>query len=253
MKRKLLSILVVEDDVKVLKTIEWQTLSTFNRQVQILKAETYEIGKEIILHGLVDIAIIDLGLPDGHGEELIALIREKDRYLPIIILTAEKSPEYQAMVHNKYGRLIYLIKEISFSELSKRLEEAKMDWEMYASQRLSLPEGSSFDSIDISEVGYVTVEAPHLHIELYDFDRKAYRSIEVKNMTLTKFMETYNGSGNFLRCHNSFVVNKKMIHSYSRTNNEVKMLYPCENGYDIFIDVSKRYRSKVRNEIKGLY
>ena len=253
MRKKLLSILVVEDDVKVLRQIEWQILSTFNREVQILKAETYEIGKEITLQGLVNISIIDLGLPDGHGEELIALIREKDRYQPIIIQTTEKDLAYQAKVHNKYGRLIYLTKEVLFDELSDRLQEAKMDWEIYASQRLAFPSQSNFDSVDINEVCYVTTDHPHLHIEFYDFDTKTYESIEVKYMTLKEFMNTYNQSGYFLKCHNGYIVNRKMVRSYSRTDNQIKMLYPRKGGYDVLIEVSETYRRNVKNQLRGLY
>lgn len=255
MRTKLLTILVVEDDVRILSEIEWQILRTFNRQAQVLKATTFEEGKEIILQGLVDISLIDLCLPDGHGEELIALIRKKSRYQPIIVQTTEADTTYQAKIHNKYERLIYLTKDTLFNELSNRLKTAKADWEMYASQRLALSSRSEVNSVDINEVCYVTPisNSPHLHAELYDFDRGVYHSIEVKYMTLKQYIDMYNTSGYFLRCHNSFVVNKKMVRSYSHADHQIKMLYPRKGDYDILIEVSETYKKNVRNHLKGLY
>jgi DNA-binding LytR/AlgR family response regulator len=254
MRKKLFTILVVEDDLKILKKIEWQILRTFNRQVQVLKATTFEGAKEIILQGLVDISLIDLGLPDGHGEELIALIRERSRYQPIIVQTTEKDTAYQAKVHNEYERLIYLTKEVLFDELSDRLKVAKKDWEMYASQRLAILGQNKVNSVDINEVCYVTpISNTHLHVELYDFNTETYKSIEIKYMTLKQFVDIYNKSGYFVRCHNSFVVNRKMVHSYSRTDNQIKMLYPRKGKYDILINVSEKYRRQVREKLKGLF
>jgi DNA-binding LytR/AlgR family response regulator len=254
-RKKLLTILVVEDDLKIFKKIEWQILRTFNRQVQILKATTFEEGKDIILQGLVDISLIDLRLPDGHGEDLIALIRTQSLFQPIIVQTTETDTAYQAKVHNQYENLIYLTKEVLFDELATRLKKAKAKWQMYATLRLALPNQNKVDSIDINEVCYVSPipSTANLHIEFYDFDQETYKSIEIKYMNLKQFMSTYNEVGYFLRCHNSFVVNKKMIHSYSRLDNQIKMLYPRKGQYDIMIGVSEKYKKDVKLQLKGLY
>ena len=88
---------------------------------------------------------------------------------------------------------------------------------MYASQRLALFGRSKIDSVDINEVCYLTPipDSSHLHAVLYDFHKEAYRSIEIKNITLKQFVDLYNKAGYFLRYHNSFVVNRKMTSSYS--------------------------------------
>ena len=253
-RKKLLTILVVEDDLKILRQIEHQILRTFNRQVQVRKALTFEEGKEIILQGLIDISLIDLDLPDGHGEDLIALIRKQNFYHPIIVQTTEKDTAYQAKLHNKYENLIYLTKEVLFDEIATRLIKAKARWQRDASQRLMFP-GRKSDSVDINEVCYVSpiTGTPDLHVELYDFGQEAYKSVVLENMNLKQFMEAFNELGWFFRCHNSFIVNKKMAHSYCRTDYQIKMLYPRKEDYDVLIDVSETHRKQARKELKGLY
>ena len=88
--RKLLTILIVEEEVPVLRSIELEVFKLFRPMVQIIKATTFKKAEEIIDNGIIDIAIIDLLLPDGHGENLIARIRSKLAYVPIIVQTSEE-------------------------------------------------------------------------------------------------------------------------------------------------------------------
>jgi len=98
--KRLLSVLIVEDDLQILREIAIHISKQFGREVQILKATTLKEGMDIVGQRLFDIAIIDLLLPDGHGEELIALIRENDPDLPIIVQTTERDTAYQVEIHN---------------------------------------------------------------------------------------------------------------------------------------------------------
>jgi len=249
------SILVVEDDIRILRQIVLHISKQFDRQVQILQANTFEQGKAIIEQGLFDIAIIDLGLPDGDGEGLIAMIREQSAYLPIIIQTTHDDATYQAKVHNRYEGLIYLTKDTLFEELAIRLIKAKDKHEMIASNRLAIRGYKKYESLDIDEVCYVTkvTDSQHLHVELYSFSKGEYYHFVIEYMTLTDFIRTYNATGYFLRCHNSCIVNRKMIRSFSRTDNQLTMLMPMINGNDVKIDVSQTYRGEVMNTLKGLY
>lgn len=255
MKKRLKTVLVVEDIPEILEKITKYISFSFRREVQVLKASTISKAVEIIKQGLVDISLIDLMLPDGDGEDLVALIREYDKHLPIIIHTTKEEMSYQLEVYKKYRNIDYLTKDVLFEELTTCLKEAIEDVTYLESYRLSLPGGSTFDSLDINEVCYVTTldSTNHLNVWLYKHEDKKFKKFTIKNMTLTKFLETYNGSGFFLRTHNSYVVNKKMVRKINRTHNEVVMLYDEETGYPLRILMSENYKSNILSTLKGLY
>jgi len=253
--KRLLKILVVEDDLYISRKIEVHISRQFGREAQILRAKTVQEGKDIIEQGFFDIAIIDLLLPDGHGEKLIELIREKDLDLPIIVQTTEDDLAYQAKVHNKYGSLIYLEKPLLFAEIKTSLNTAANKHKRLAIERLSIVSHKKIDILNVNEVCYVTkiTESNNLHVELYDYEKKDYSFFVITDMTMAKFMETYNKSGHFLRCHNSYIVNRMLIRSFSRTDSQITMLMPKKGGGDVIIDVSEKYRKAVREALKGLF
>ena len=45
----------------------------------------------------VDVAVVDVFLPDGNGVELVRELRQADPHLPIVILTAGLDPELHAL------------------------------------------------------------------------------------------------------------------------------------------------------------
>ena len=253
--RRLLSILIVEDDLRILREIEVHISRQFGREAQVLKATTLKEGADIIKQGRFDIAIIDLLLPDGHGEDLIALIRENDLDLPVIVQTTEDDKAYQAKIHNEYGCLIYLEKHLLFKELNGRLKVAANKHRRLVAERLSVVSHKRIDILNVHEVCYVSKvpESNNLHVELYDFDKKDYKFFVITDMTLADFIKTYNASGYFLRCHNSYIVNRMMIRFFSRTDSKITMLMPRKNGGDVIIDVSEKYRKEMRDELKGLF
>jgi len=71
--------------------------------------------------------------------------------------------------------------------------------------------------------------------------------------TRPKFIETYNAKGHFVRCHSSYVVNRKMIKSLSRVDDQITLLMPMKNGNDINIDIGRKYKKGALNALKGLY
>ncbi len=68
----------------------------------------------------VDVAIVDLGLPDISGIEVIRRLRAEDRNFPILILTARAL--WQEKVEGlEAGADDYLVKPFHFEELAARL------------------------------------------------------------------------------------------------------------------------------------
>jgi DNA-binding NtrC family response regulator len=83
-------ILVVEDDSAIRISIgEYLVASNF----QVLEAESCKQAEEIIRATLVDAAILDYGLPDGTGLDLLSRLKQADRLIPTVILTGQGSIE----------------------------------------------------------------------------------------------------------------------------------------------------------------
>jgi DNA-binding response OmpR family regulator len=77
--------------------------------------------------GFPDLAIIDLGLPDGDGLELLRLVREADRIagkldpdLPMLVLTG-RATELDRLRAFDRGADDYLVKPFSYQELHARM------------------------------------------------------------------------------------------------------------------------------------
>jgi two-component system KDP operon response regulator KdpE len=83
--------LIVEDDRNIRRSI-CTSLETSGWSVH--EAETLRQGLAHVRSHDYDLAIVDLGLPDGDGVDLIASIREESQ-LPIIVLSARSEEQHK--------------------------------------------------------------------------------------------------------------------------------------------------------------
>ncbi|KIO35731.1 response regulator [Shewanella sp. cp20] len=111
-------ILVVEDDPLLSHHLKVQ-LSELGNQVQV--AQTAKEGFYQATNYPIDIAIIDLGLPDQDGIALIQSLRKADLKAPILILTARVNWQDKVEGLNA-GADDYLVKPFQKEELVARLD-----------------------------------------------------------------------------------------------------------------------------------
>lgn len=76
-------------------------------------AQAKALGK---LHGFA-MALVDLGLPDGNGSELVAWLRERDEALPILVISAW-STEEKIVDALRAGASGYILKERDDAEIA---------------------------------------------------------------------------------------------------------------------------------------
>jgi CheY-like chemotaxis protein len=108
-------ILVVEDELLVRMMVA-DTLTEAGCHVEEAVSATEGLAKFRAAWERLDAAVIDVGLPDGRGDELVAQIRAKRRELPIILATGytgSRLPEQFA--HDE--RLRILIKPFAPADL----------------------------------------------------------------------------------------------------------------------------------------
>ncbi|MGR9086616.1 MAG: response regulator transcription factor [Gammaproteobacteria bacterium] len=110
-------ILVVEDELILSKQIQqYLAAKGFAVDVANTGSEGYYMGKEYP----VDAAIIDIGLPDFSGIELIKRLRKDKVAAPILILTARN--RWQEKVEGlEAGADDYLVKPFHYEELMARI------------------------------------------------------------------------------------------------------------------------------------
>jgi two-component system, OmpR family, KDP operon response regulator KdpE len=112
-------ILLVEDELPIRRFLRTSLASDDYR---ILEAETGEKALRLAAHHPPDLVILDLGLPDMDGQDLLRQLREWLR-APIIILSA-RDQEQQKVLALDNGADDYLTKPFGTPELLARIRVA---------------------------------------------------------------------------------------------------------------------------------
>lgn len=110
-------VLIVEDDIKLARIVKAYLEGADYRTVH---ASTMREALDRIAEGEPLAAILDLGLPDGSGEELCQSFKESGDF-PVIMLTA-KSSEEERIAGFALGADDYMVKPASPRELVCRLK-----------------------------------------------------------------------------------------------------------------------------------
>ncbi len=110
-------LLVVEDDIAIQRLLI-RALKEAGYQVDT--ADTAAAAEPLIMKGVHDAYIIDLGLPDGDGLELIQRCRTQGSTAPVLILSARRSVNERVRGLEQGGD-DYLTKPFALAELLARL------------------------------------------------------------------------------------------------------------------------------------
>ncbi len=114
-----LRVLVVEDDREIRAAVQ-ATLAVEGFEVQT--AVSLSEASALLRHDLPDVLVLDLGLPDGDGVDLVREVRQQHA-LPILIVSA-RHQEAQKIALLDAGADDYLVKPFSVAELLARIRVA---------------------------------------------------------------------------------------------------------------------------------
>lgn len=112
-------VLVIEDEVEIQKYLE---LSLQSHGYRVIIAEDGRIGLQQAVAAHPELIILDLGLPDMDGRDVVQKIREWSQ-IPIIILSA-RGQEQEKILALENGADDYLTKPFSLGELIARMKVA---------------------------------------------------------------------------------------------------------------------------------
>jgi two-component system, OmpR family, KDP operon response regulator KdpE len=158
-----LRILLVEDDAHIRRFLR-ATLVT--QGYGLLEVETGEEGLALAAAQVPDLVLLDLGLPDMDGKEVIRRLREWSE-VPIIVLTA-RGQEREKVASLDAGADDYLTKPFGVGELLARIRAAM--------RRVRMPEPGRVEPV--LSLGNVTVDLER---------RKVTRESEEINLTPIEF------------------------------------------------------------------
>lgn len=118
-----LTVLLVEDDRELRATLR-EALVVEGYRVHA--AASLADARTLLAHardsGSIDIVLLDLGLPDGDGESLLAALR-RERGTPVIVISARHGEDPKIRLLDA-GADDYLVKPFSLGELLARMRVA---------------------------------------------------------------------------------------------------------------------------------
>ena len=116
-------VLLVEDDRELRGTLR-AALEVEGYRVQA--SASLADARAVLAHGAadggLDLVLLDLGLPDGDGQALLAQLR-RDRGTPVIVLSARHGDDHKVRLLDA-GADDYLVKPFSLAELLARMRVA---------------------------------------------------------------------------------------------------------------------------------
>lgn len=113
------SILIIEDEKSVLKALRM----TLERKFLILEAQESSEGVKLFQQEKPDLVLLDIGLPDTNGLEVLKTIKKIDPYAIVVMATAVE--EVKTIVEAvKLGAYDYLVKPINSQELILTVQNA---------------------------------------------------------------------------------------------------------------------------------
>lgn len=111
-------VLLIEDEVWISQSI---TEALEAKGFHVDEADRGEDGLELADLYEYQVMILDLGLPDMRGDEVLANLRQKNTNMPVLILSGDADVESRLSCL-KSGADDYLIKPFNMQELSARLQ-----------------------------------------------------------------------------------------------------------------------------------
>ena len=156
-------ILLVEDDPQIRKFLR---ATLVGQNFRLIEAATAAEGIDAAVRRLPDLVILDLGLPDFDGLEVIRRLREWSR-TPIIVLSAREKERDKIQALDA-GADDYVSKPFGLGELLARVRVALRHTAQSAGEAAEIPFAVGDLSIDVAR-RQVTVGGQPIHLTPVEF------------------------------------------------------------------------------------
>lgn len=212
--------LLVEDDDTIARELAWRWE---RRRWALTRAASLAQARPLLASaGRFDLLLLDLGLPDGDGLNLLAELRERDPQTAVLVLTARDQVS-DRVLGLKQGADDYLVKPFAVEELEARVEVLMRRRQADQTLRLSLGALSWVESERLATVhglplelsprefevlGLLLRRAPRLAPKAYLVDEMARTSRDVDDSVVEVYISRLRrklaGSGLVIRTMRGF-------------------------------------------------
>lgn len=157
-------LIIVEDDPMIARSLD-NALARLSNTVDIFTLASK--ARTALRNDAFDLVLLDLGLPDGDGLELLRELRERGDRTPVLILTARDGIDDR--VHGlDLGADDYLAKPFSVAELKARVRALLRRSQQRSDNRLTLG-GLCLDPVaGVATLDGVTLELPRCELRLLE-------------------------------------------------------------------------------------
>ena len=138
------TVLLIEDDEAVRRFL--RTVLAGHGHV-VVEAGSVAAGRDQLARSRPDVVLLDLGLPDGDGIDVLAAMPDVEPRIPVIVLSA-RGQEGDKVIALDRGADDYLTKPFGAGELLARLRAVM--------RRVAAPGGAG----DVLEVGPIRIDQP---------------------------------------------------------------------------------------------
>jgi DNA-binding NtrC family response regulator len=115
-----IKLLMVDDEVKFLESISKRLVL---KNIDVTTAVNGKEAIESAEKGFFDVAVVDFQMPGMDGAQVLRTLKEKHKYLEIIMLTGHATVD-SAVQCTKLGAFKYLEKPYEFEKLVETIQEA---------------------------------------------------------------------------------------------------------------------------------
>ncbi len=194
-------VLIVDDEPAILKSVHTNLIG---HGYEVADAESGEQALSLLKRWRPDIVLLDLGLPDFSGMEIIRWMRERSELPPIIVLSV-RTAEREKVTALNLGADDYLTKPFGMDELLARIQVA-----LRHSTRLATSSDSTVIAGDLMiDLGHrrVTSAGQEVHLTPIEWDLLAIlASNPDRVLTHRKLLQQvwgpeYGDEGHYLHVH----------------------------------------------------
>lgn len=208
-------------------------------------------GKEILQKENIDILFLDIQMPGKNGFELLTELASYN--FQVIFVTAYDTYAVKAI---KFSALDYLLKPIEVDELIAAVKKAEANYTKNYSEKqiknllvhlnevsnsnsnIALPLAHELRFVKLSDIIYCQSENNYTLFFLINGEKV------IVSKGLYEF-ESLLPENNFIRCHQSYIVNKKFIKSLHREG----LLYYLETTSNQTVPVSRSKKDFVKAKL----
>ena len=176
----------------------------FKNIFEIKEANSVLSGHQLISDFQPDIVMLDVEMGDGTGLDLVNLLTKVD--FKLIFVTAHKNYALEAIKHRPYAYLLKPINPFEFVKtintlLSENIETTSVD-------KIAIKNQDNIVLVDVADIIYCKADGSYTEVIT---NKKQHLSS--KNL---KHFESILKESNFLRVHNSHLINANYIESFNR-------------------------------------